>query len=191
MTVYTDLPVFTLKNERAIIRAVRHTQPADGVNLAWQLSMQRRRRDALRNSRRCCPRWMSGWIKESVYTGRAYGLDEGRYRHEHQHRGGLLAGLGRAGGRVLFATYTGKSNQAWSPCRLPAGFWRSRRAGQHYLPEGCLRSRARGCQDGNRLQQRLGAGFSAARIHSAKITGPVVWLEIAGDVREYDLQWAR
>jgi len=123
--------------------------------------------------------WMKGDIDMSTNT-----------------RGGLLAGLGRAlaGESLFMTTYTCKGNQAMvtftpeAPGKiLPFEL----AAGQSLI---CQKDAFMAAQEGVKMEiafsKRLGAGFFGGEgFILQKITGPgVVWLEIAGDVREYDLQ---
>ena len=111
-------------------------------------------------------------------------------------RGGLLAGLGRAlaGESLFMTTYTCKGNQALvtftpeAPGRILAF---ELAAGESLI---CQKDAFMAAQEGVKMEiafsKRLGAGFFGGEgFILQKITGPgVVWLEIAGDVREYELQ---
>ena len=134
---------------------------------------------------------------EGVYTesgGMAW--MQGDVEMQTSTRGGLLKGLGRAlAGESLFMTqYTCKSGTGMvtftpeAPGRI-MDF--QLEAGQSLI---CQKDAFMAAQDGVQLEmhfrKRLGAGlFGGEGFILQKITGPgVVFLEIAGDVREYTLE---
>lgn len=134
---------------------------------------------------------------ESVYTERGgMAWMKGDIDMNTNTRGGLLAGLGRAlaGESIFMTTYICKGNQAMvtftpeAPGRILAF---ELAAGESLI---CQRDSFMAAQEGVKLElafsKRLGAGFFGGEgFVLQKITGPgVVWLEIAGDVREYELQ---
>ena len=134
---------------------------------------------------------------ESVFTesgGMAW--MKGDIRMETNTKGGLLQGLGRslAGESLFMTTYTCERGEGMvtftpeSPGRILAF---ELAAGQSLI---CQKDAFMAAQDGVRVEihfrKRLGAGFFGGEgFILQKITGPgLVWLEIAGDVREYELQ---
>ena len=111
-------------------------------------------------------------------------------------RGGLVRGLARtlAGESLFLTTYTGKDKEALIvftpeapgsivPVELAAGESRI-----------CQKDAFMAAEDGVELtlhiRKRLGAGFFGGEgFILQKITGPgTAWVEIAGEVREYDLK---
>lgn len=134
---------------------------------------------------------------ESVFTERGgMAWMKGDIDMNTNTRGGLLAGLGRAlaGESLFMTTYTCKGNQAMvtftpeAPGRILAF---ELAAGESLI---CQKDAFMAAQEGVKIEiafsKRLGAGFFGGEgFILQKITGPgVVWLEIAGDVREYELQ---
>ena len=134
---------------------------------------------------------------EAVYTesgGMAW--MKGELKMESNTRGGLLAGLGRAlaGESLFMTTYTCERGTGLitftpeAPGRILAFELGS---GQSLI---CQKDAFMAAQEGVQLQmhfrKRLGTGlFGGEGFILQKVTGPgVVFLEIAGDVREYDLQ---
>lgn len=134
---------------------------------------------------------------EAVYTesgGMAW--MKGDIQMETGTRGGLLAGLGRslAGESLFMTTYTCQSGSGLvtftpeAPGRI-LDFELA--AGQSLI---CQKDAFMAAQEGVSLEmffrKRLGAGlFGGEGFILEKITGPgVVFVEIAGDVREYTLQ---
>jgi len=134
---------------------------------------------------------------ESVFTesgGMAW--MKGDIRMETNTKGGLLQGLGRslAGESLFMTTYTCERGEGMvtftpeSPGRILAF---ELAAGQSLI---CQKDAFMAAQDGVHLEihfrKRLGAGFFGGEgFILQKITGPgLVWLEIAGDVREYELR---
>jgi uncharacterized protein (TIGR00266 family) len=134
---------------------------------------------------------------EAVYTesgGMAW--MKGELKMESNTRGGLLAGLGRAlaGESLFMTTYTCERGTGLitftpeAPGRILAFELGS---GQSLI---CQKDAFMAAQEGVQLQmhfrKRLGTGlFGGQGFILQKVTGPgVVFLEIAGDVREYDLQ---
>ncbi len=134
---------------------------------------------------------------ESVFTesgGMAW--MKGDIRMETNTKGGLLQGLGRslAGESLFMTTYTCERGEGMvtftpeSPGRILAF---ELAAGQSLI---CQKDAFMAAQDGVRVEihfrKRLGAGFFGGEgFVLQKITGPgLVLLEIAGDVREYELQ---
>jgi len=134
---------------------------------------------------------------EAVYTesgGMAW--MKGELKMESNTRGGLLAGLGRAlaGESLFMTTYTCERGTGLitftpeAPGRILAF---ELGPGQSLI---CQKDAFMAAQEGVQLQmhfrKRLGTGlFGGQGFILQKVTGPgVVFLEIAGDVREYDLQ---
>jgi uncharacterized protein (TIGR00266 family) len=134
---------------------------------------------------------------ESVFTesgGMAW--MKGEIRMETNTKGGLLQGLGRslAGESLFMTTYTCERGEGMvtftpeSPGRILAF---ELAAGQSLI---CQKDAFMAAQDGVRVEihfrKRLGAGFFGGEgFVLQKVTGPgLVLLEIAGDVREYELQ---
>ena len=134
---------------------------------------------------------------EAVYTesgGMAW--MKGELKMESNTRGGLLAGLGRAlaGESLFMTTYTCERGTGLitftpeAPGRILAF---ELGPGQSLI---CQKDAFMAAQEGVQLQmhfrKRLGTGlFGGEGFILQKVTGPgVVFLEIAGDVREYDLQ---
>ncbi|MCD6519770.1 MAG: TIGR00266 family protein [Anaerolineae bacterium] len=139
------------------------------------------------------------WLEagESVYTesgGMAW--MKGDVEMETSTRGGLLAGLGRklAGESLFMTSYKCKSGTGLvtftpeAPGRILAFELAS---GQSLI---CQKDAFMAAQESVTLEmffrKRLGAGlFGGEGFILQKISGPgVVFLEIAGDVREYELQ---
>jgi uncharacterized protein (TIGR00266 family) len=139
------------------------------------------------------------WLEpgESVYTesgGMAW--MKGDVRMSTNTRGGLLQGLSRtlAGESLFMTTYTCQSGTSMvtftpeAPGRVLAF---DLQAGQSLI---CQKDAFMVAQDGVQLdihvRRRLGAGlFGGEGFILQRVTGPgVVFLEIAGDVREYCLE---
>ena len=133
---------------------------------------------------------------EAVYTERGgMAWMRGDIEMSTSTRGGLLKGLGRrlAGESLFMTTYACKSATGMitftpeAPGRILAF---DLEAGQSLI---CQKDAFMAAQEGVSLEmhfrKRLGAGlFGGEGFILQKITGPgVVFLEIAGDVREYDL----
>ncbi|MBC7237772.1 MAG: AIM24 family protein, partial [Chloroflexi bacterium] len=133
---------------------------------------------------------------EAVYTesgGMAW--MKGDIEMNTSTHGGLLAGLGRslAGESLFMTTYTCKSGTGLvtftpeAPGRIMAF---ELAAGQSLI---CQKDAFMAAQEGVNLEmyfrKRLGAGlFGGEGFILQKVTGPgVVFLEIAGDVRDYTL----
>ncbi|NLG51871.1 MAG: TIGR00266 family protein [Chloroflexi bacterium] len=133
---------------------------------------------------------------ESVYTERGgMAWMKGDIDMNTNTRGGLLAGLGRAlaGESLFMTTYTSKGDQAlvtFTPEAPGRILGIELAAGQSLI---CQKDAFMAAQEGVKMEiafsKRLGAGFFGGEgFILQRITGPgVVWLEIAGDVREYDL----
>jgi uncharacterized protein (TIGR00266 family) len=138
------------------------------------------------------------WLNagESVFTesgGMAW--MKGDIEMNTSTRGGLLAGLGRklAGESLFMTTYACKSGQGMvtftpeAPGRILVF---ELQAGQSLI---CQKDAFMAAQEGVSIEmhfrKRLGAGlFGGEGFILQKITGPgIVFLEIAGDVREYTL----
>jgi uncharacterized protein (TIGR00266 family) len=134
---------------------------------------------------------------EAVYTesgGMAW--MKGELKMESNTRGGLLAGLGRAlaGESLFMTTYTcerGTGLITFTPEAPGRVLAFALGPGQSLI---CQKDAFMAAQEGVQLQmhfrKRLGTGlFGGEGFILQKVTGPgVVFLEIAGDVREYDLQ---
>lgn len=134
---------------------------------------------------------------EAVYTesgGMAW--MKGELKMESNTRGGLLAGLGRAlaGESLFMTTYTcerGTGLITFTPEAPGRVLAFELGPGQSLI---CQKDAFMAAQEGVQLQmhfrKRLGTGlFGGQGFILQKVTGPgVVFLEIAGDVREYDLQ---
>ena len=134
---------------------------------------------------------------EAVYTesgGMAW--MKGELKMESNTRGGLLAGLGRAlaGESLFMTTYTcerGTGLITFTPEAPGRVLAFELGPGQSLI---CQKDAFMAAQGGVQLQmhfrKRLGTGlFGGEGFILQKVTGPgVVFLEIAGDVREYDLQ---
>ncbi len=139
------------------------------------------------------------WLEpgESVYTesgGMAW--MKGDVRMDTNTRGGLLKGLGRtlAGESLFMTTYTCQSGTAMvtftpeAPGRIMVF---DLQAGQSLI---CQKDAFMVAQEGVQIEihfrRRLGAGlFGGEGFILQRVTGPgVVFLEIAGDVREYALE---
>jgi len=134
---------------------------------------------------------------EAVYTesgGMAW--MKGELKMESNTRGGLLAGLGRAlaGESLFMTTYTcerGTGLITFTPEAPGRVLAFELGPGQSLI---CQKDAFMAAQEGVQLQmhfrKRLGTGlFGGEGFILQKVTGPgVVFLEIAGDVREYDLQ---
>ena len=134
---------------------------------------------------------------EAVYTesgGMAW--MKGELKMESNTRGGLLAGLGRAlaGESLFMTTYTcerGTGLITFTPEAPGRVLAFELGQGQSLI---CQKDAFMAAQEGVQLQmhfrKRLGTGlFGGQGFILQKVTGPgVVFLEIAGDVREYDLQ---
>jgi len=139
------------------------------------------------------------WLEagEAVYTesgGMAW--MKGDLRMDTSTRGGLLKGLGRslAGESLFMTTYTCQSGEAMvtftpeAPGRIMVF---ELQAGQSLI---CQKDAFMVAQEGVQLEvhfrRRLGAGlFGGEGFILQRISGPgIVFLEIAGDVREYSLQ---
>jgi uncharacterized protein (TIGR00266 family) len=139
------------------------------------------------------------WLEagESVFTesgGMAW--MKGDIRMETNTKGGLLQGLGRslAGESLFMTTYTCERNVGMvtftpeSPGRILAF---ELAAGQSLI---CQKDAFMAAQEGVHVEihfrKRLGAGFFGGEgFILQKITGPgLMFVEIAGDVREYNLQ---
>ena len=134
---------------------------------------------------------------EAVYTesgGMAW--MKGELKMESNTRGGLLAGLGRAlaGESLFMTTYTcerGTGLITFTPEAPGRVLAFELGQGQSLI---CQKDAFMAAQEGVQLQmhfrKRLGTGlFGGEGFILQKVTGPgVVFLEIAGDVREYDLQ---
>ena len=139
------------------------------------------------------------WLEpgESVFTesgGMAW--MKGDVRMDTNTRGGLLKGLSRtlAGESLFMTTYTCQSGTSMvtftpeAPGRIMAF---ELQAGQNLI---CQKDAFMAAQEGVQLEmhfrRRLGAGlFGGEGFILQRVTGPgVVFLEIAGDVREYSLQ---
>jgi len=122
--------------------------------------------------------WMKGDIK----------MDTGTH-------GGLLAGLGRklAGESVFMTTYTCQSGQGMvtftpeAPGRILAFELQPRQ--MLICQKDAFMAAQEGVEVSMHFRKRLGSGlFGGEGFILQKITGPgLVFLEIAGDVREYDL----
>jgi uncharacterized protein (TIGR00266 family) len=139
------------------------------------------------------------WLRagEAVYTesgGMAW--MRGDLRMATSTRGGLLKGLGRslAGESLFMTTYACQSGEAMvtftpeAPGRIMVF---ELQAGQSLI---CQKDAFMAAQEGVQLEvhfrRRMGAGlFGGEGFILQRITGPgTVFLEIAGDVREYALQ---
>jgi uncharacterized protein (TIGR00266 family) len=139
------------------------------------------------------------WLEpgESVFTesgGMAW--MKGDVRMDTNTRGGLLKGLSRtlAGESLFMTTYTCQSGTGMvtftpeAPGRIMVF---ELAAGQSLI---CQKDAFMAAQEGAQLEihfrRRLGAGlFGGEGFILQRVTGPgVVFLEIAGDVREYSLQ---
>jgi len=134
---------------------------------------------------------------ESVYTesgGMAW--MKGNIVMETNTRGGLLKGLGRAlsGESLFMTTYKCQSGSAmitFTPEAPGTVLAFQLAAGQSLI---CQKDAFMAAQEGVQMEmhfrRKLGAGlFGGEGFILQKITGPgVVWLEISGDVRDYQLQ---
>lgn len=134
---------------------------------------------------------------EAVFTergGMAWMM--GDIKMETNARGGLLAGLGRrlAGESIFMTTYTCQSGVAtitFTPEAPGSILVFDLQPGQSLI---CQKDAFMAAQEGVRLEmhfhRRLGAGlFGGEGFILQRITGPgLVFLEIAGDVREYALE---
>lgn len=139
------------------------------------------------------------WLEkgESVFTERGgMAWMKGDIEMKTNTRGGLLAGLGRAlaGESIFMTTYACKSGQAMitftpeAPGKILAF---ELAAGQSLIcQKDAFMAGEEGIEVEAHFSKRLGAGFFGGEgFVLQKISGPgVVWLEISGDVREYDLQ---
>lgn len=139
------------------------------------------------------------WLEagEAMYTesgGMAW--MRGNVRMETSTRGGLLKGLGRslAGESLFMTTYSCQSGTcmvAFTPEAPGRIMPFELGAGQSLI---CQKDAFMAAQEGVRLEthfrKRLGTGlFGGEGFILQKVTGPgLVFLEIAGDVREYELQ---
>ncbi len=134
---------------------------------------------------------------ESVYTesgGMAW--MKGDIAMETGTRGGMMAGLGRAlaGESLFMTTYASKSASSmvtFTPEAPGTILAFQLEAGQSLI---CQRDAFMVAQEGVKMEmhfrRKLGAGlFGGEGFILQKVTGPgMVWLEIAGDVRDYVLQ---
>ena len=139
------------------------------------------------------------WLEagEAVYTesgGMAW--MKGDLKMDTNTRGGLLSGLGRAlaGESLFMTTYscnTGSAMVTFTPEAPGKILAFELGAGESLI---CQKDAFMVAQEGVKLEvhfrKRLGAGlFGGEGFILQKITGPgLVFLEIAGDVREYELQ---